>query len=165
MQILAGDPFDQRVNVVRFVPDWFDDDPTCFLAHVDRFIKFKRDCFHYCSRNAHGSTVPPFLHNTLHRLYTSFPLICQMALACQQCRYSGTTTVERVSVGILGTVLGTVSLKKVKKSSKGLQMLSARRHCFCLEIQTNVNSFEADRNYKNWRFESGAYVNSATPVR
>jgi hypothetical protein len=41
--------------------------------------------------------------------------------------------------------LGTVSLKKVKKRSKGLQMLSARRHCFCLEIQTIVKSFEADR--------------------
>src|SRR5689334_17777882 len=127
MQILAGDPFDQRVDVVRFVPDWFDDDPTCFLTHVDRFIKFKRDCFHYCSRNAHGSTVPPFLHNTLHRLYTSFPLICQMALACQQCRYSGTTTVERFSVGIwvpFWVLFASKRSKNVQKACKCSQRVA-----------------------------------------
>src|SRR5262249_49112629 len=62
-------------------------------------------------------------------------------LACQQCRYSGTISIEgfRVPFWVL------LASKKLKKRSKGLQTHAVRRHRFCLRIQKGVNSFEADR--------------------
>jgi hypothetical protein len=63
-----------------------------------------------------------------------------------------------------GYRLGTVSLKKVKKRSKGLQMLSARRHCFLSRDSNNCEEFRRGQEKQSDGFESAAYANFATPA-
>jgi hypothetical protein len=64
----------------------------------------------------------------------------------------------------LGTVLGIVSLKKVKKRSKSLQMLSARRPLFLSRDSNNCEEFRSGQEKQSDGFESAAYANFATPA-
>src|SRR5262245_1766378 len=60
-----------------------------------------------------------------------------MVLACQQCRYSGTISVEGFWVPFWVLL--------ASKRSKDLQTHAVRRNHSCLRIQKDVKSFEADR--------------------
>src|SRR5262249_7775204 len=107
----------------------------------------------------------PHFFTTLFTAYaTSFPLICQMALACQQCRYSGTITVERFFGRNFGYCFGYSLFEKAQKTLKRPAKGLNASHYFCLQIQAVAKSFETDRKNRLGFFESAAYANFATPA-
>src|SRR5262245_36343358 len=65
-----------------------------------------------------AALFPHFFTTLFTALKTSFPLICQLVMACQQCRYGGTISVERFSVGVWVPFWVLLASKRSKDAQK-----------------------------------------------